>query len=244
MHQADPVAGTRSRQLPLVLLHADAGRASQWDALIAVLPRDRTIAAFDFRGHGDSAPAADADYSFSGRAADVGAVMNELGFEKAVLVAHSGGSAVALAYAEQAPARVAALMLVDPPADPRAIPPNVREQFVRDAAGDKGLEATQAFYASIAGNNPEVRTRVLADVAVTNAAAIAGVSAALAAWNPEPALDAFAGPSFVLASPGTDAQRALYKLRPRIPHRVVAGVGHWIAIERPDEVATALTGFC
>jgi pimeloyl-ACP methyl ester carboxylesterase len=114
---------------------------------------------------------------------------------------------------------------------------------VHDAAGAKGLEATQAFYRGIAGHDAEVRSRVVADVAATNSAARAGVTAALAHWNPEQSLDAYKGPIFMLASPGTDAQLALYKLRPAIPHRVVSDVGHWVALERPGEVAAALVTF-
>lgn len=229
--------------LPLVFLHADAGRAAQSDAVLAALPGDRACVALNFRGHGDSAPAADGDYSFAGRAADLAAVADALALDRFVLAAHSGGAAVALAYAAWHPERVAGLFLVDPATDPRVLPPEVREGFVRAAAGPDGLAAVQGYYATLAGPNPAVRDRVLADAAAVDPAARAGVVAALAAWDPEPTLRAYRGPALVLASPATDGQRTLYALRPDLPYRVVPGVGHWAQCDRPAEVAAALTAF-
>lgn len=236
-----PAAVSAAARLPLVFLHADAGRASQWAPVLDRLRDDRARVAFDFRGHGDSAPAADGDYSFAGRAADVGASADAFGFERFVVAAHSGGAAVALAYAAWHPERVAGLLLVDPATDPRALPAEVRDGMVRDAAGPDGLAAVQRYYATLAGDEPAVRDRVLADVAATAPAARAGVVAALAAWDPEPTLRGYRGPASVLASPITDGQRTLYRLRPDLAHAVVPDVGHWVQLERPADVAAAIT---
>src|SRR5687767_1763203 len=41
-------------QLPVVFLHADAGRAEQWRETMSELSARRPVAALDFRGHGAS----------------------------------------------------------------------------------------------------------------------------------------------------------------------------------------------
>lgn len=229
--------------LPLLFLHADSGLASQWtDVACAVANAHRTVA-FDFRGSGQSAPARDGDYSYAGRAGDVAAVADALLPQRFVIVAHSGGAAVALEYAAMHATRIAGLLLVDPPTDPRVMPRHVREGFVRDLAGPDGLQAQQNFYRTIAGENPTTRARVLADCEAVAPAARAGMGAALASWNPEPALRAWHGPALVLATPPNDNEHALYRLHPGLPHRVIPDAGHWIQLDQPALVERAILDF-
>lgn len=229
--------------LPLLFLHADSGRAEQWREVMAELGPERRTAAFDFRGSGESAPARDGDYSYAGRAGDVAAVLTALSWERSVLVAHSGGAAVALEFAAQQPSRVAGLLLVDPPTDPRGLPQKVREGFVRDLAGPQSLKVQQDYYRSIAGENAATRARVLADCEAVSAEARAGIGQALATWNPEPALRAWRGSALILVTPPNDTEHALHRLRLDIPHRVVGGAGHWLQLDQPQLVAQAIRGF-
>lgn len=233
----------RSRGLPLLFLHADSGRASQWREVASELSQERRAISFDFRGSGDSAPARDGDYSYRGRADDVAAVADALGLQKLVIVAHSGGAAVALEYAAQHAPRVAGLLLVDPPTDPRALPQPVRDGFVRDLAGPRSLQVQQDFYRTIAGDNPATRQRVLADCESVVPAARAGIGLSFATWDPEPALRAWHGPTLVLVTPPNDNQHALYHLNENLPHRVVGGSGHWLQLDQPGVVAETVRNF-
>jgi pimeloyl-ACP methyl ester carboxylesterase len=230
-------------RFPVLFLHADAGSARQWKEMVLRVAAERRAVAFDFRGHGASEPAANHDYGYAGRAEDVSSVTDALGLQRCLLVAHSGGAAVGLHFAAEHPERVAGLLLVDPATDPRALPAAIREGMLRDLAGPRSLEVHQAYYASIAGDDPAVRERVLADCADVSAPARLGVTRALAEWNPEPSLHAWRGPSFILASSANDNGHALYDLRPDLAHRVVAGVGHWIALEKPELVEQTLRSF-
>lgn len=74
----------------------------------------RTVVSYDARGHGESDPAADGDYSYPALAADAAAVLDALGIERAVLMGSSMGSATAVAVALAAPERVAGLVIVVP----------------------------------------------------------------------------------------------------------------------------------
>lgn len=229
--------------LPVLFLHGDSSRASQWDAVAAMVAEDREAVSFDFRGHGDSQPAANGDYSYDGRAEDVAAIADAFHLERFVIVAHSGGAGVALACATGNADRVAGILMVDPATDPRALPQEIRDGFVRDLSGPESLEVQKAYFASIAGPNADVRERVLADTALVDPAARAGVGKALATWNPEPMLDAYRGPMLVLVSEASDNAAALYRLRTDIPHQVVRGTGHWLMLDRPDVVADAVKAF-
>lgn len=236
-------SGPSGGRLPLLFLHADSGRASQWREVAGELALERRTVSFDFRGSGDSAPARDGDYSYRGRADDVAAVADALGLAKLVLVAHSGGAAVALEYAAKDAPRVAGLLLVDPPTDPRALPQQVRDGFVRDLAGPSSLQVQQDYYRTIAGDNPATRERVLADCESVVPAARAGIGRALATWDPEPALRAWHGPALVLVTPPNDNQHALYRLRTDLPHRVLGGSGHWLQLDQPVLIAQAVRSF-
>jgi pimeloyl-ACP methyl ester carboxylesterase len=229
--------------LPILFLHGDSSRASQWDQVVGLTTADREAVTFDFRGHGASAPAADGDYSYDGRARDVGAVADAFDLRKFLIVAHSGGCAVALAYAAKHRDRVAGLVLVDPATDPRALPKEIREGFARDLAGPNSLDVQNAYYTSIAGANAAVRQRVLGDAAVVDPAARAGAGKALAEWNPEPTLNAYHGPMLMLVTEPNDNPAALYRLRPDIPHQIVTGTGHWVMLDKPEVVAEAVNTF-
>ncbi|MHB9437004.1 MULTISPECIES: alpha/beta fold hydrolase [unclassified Mesorhizobium] len=230
--------------LPILFAHGDCSRATQWNRVMQLTAGGREEAvAFDFRGHGASAPAADANYGYDGRADDIGAVADAFGLQRFVLVAHSGGSGAALAYAASHADRVAGILLVDPATDPRALPKEIRDGFVRDLAGPQGLDVLKAYYTSIAGSDEAVRQTVLADAAVVDPAARAGVGKALAEWNPEPTLHAYHGPIFVLATEANDNAAALFRLRIGIGHRTVAGSGHWVMLDKPEAVAEAVNTF-
>jgi pimeloyl-ACP methyl ester carboxylesterase len=70
------------------------------------------VVGFDARGHGKSSPAP--SYEYSEMVADVGAVLDALGIEKAVLAGNSMGAATAMAFAIENPERVSALVQITP----------------------------------------------------------------------------------------------------------------------------------
>jgi pimeloyl-ACP methyl ester carboxylesterase len=228
--------------LPVLFLHADLGRAEQWQEVMASIASSRRVVAFDFRGHGESEPAQDGDYSYGGRAVDIGAVVDALSAQRVVIVSHSGGSAAALSYAVGSPSRVAGILMVDPVTDPRALAQDVRDGFISALQGPDSLNVLKDYYGSIAGPNESVKERVLTDVERVHASARAAVGMAVADWDPEPTLFAFEGPMLVLATADNDHGGALYQLR-TIPYRIVADSGHWIQLDQPAVVEHAIGDF-
>jgi 3-oxoadipate enol-lactonase len=77
------------------------------------------VIAYDARGHGRSAPAAaPAAYRYEDLVADLEAVMDERGIERAVLAGASMGAHTLLRFALQAPQRVAGIVVITPAYEP------------------------------------------------------------------------------------------------------------------------------
>lgn len=102
--------------VPVVFLHGASGNLLDWfagEAPARVLPGLRSIA-FDRPGLGYSDPI-EGHEDIRIQAARLDAGLAALGVERAILVGHSFGGAVALAWALQAPERVAGLLLLAAP---------------------------------------------------------------------------------------------------------------------------------
>lgn len=97
---------------PLALLPGTGLTARDWDDVAQPLARTRTVHAVDLRGHGASGrPGA---YSIALMAADVGALLDDLGGGRPVdLVGHSLGGLVACRVAADRPDLVRRLVLED-----------------------------------------------------------------------------------------------------------------------------------
>ncbi len=108
------------------------------------------VVAYDARGHGHSSPAPTADaYTYELLAKDLGAVLDELGIERAALAGASMGAQTALRFAFDYPGRVVALGLITPAFDPEAPTlPGSYAGWDRLARGlrDGGVEGFVAAY--------------------------------------------------------------------------------------------------
>jgi pimeloyl-ACP methyl ester carboxylesterase len=74
------------------------------------------VIAYDARGHGKSQPAD--GYGYDKLAADLGAVLEDLGIERAVLAGASMGAHTLVRFALERPDRAAALVVITPAYDP------------------------------------------------------------------------------------------------------------------------------
>jgi pimeloyl-ACP methyl ester carboxylesterase len=96
----------------MVLLHGYTDSHRSFDLLRPHLPHSWRVIAPTARGHGQS-DKPEAGYELSEMAADVRELLDVLGVERAVVVGHSMGAAVATLFAAAHPERTAGLVLVD-----------------------------------------------------------------------------------------------------------------------------------
>ena len=98
---------------PVLMIHGFGADLSTWMFNQQALAEDRPVYAVDLPGHGGSAKQVD-DASVEGLARTIRAYMDAARIDKAHLVGHSLGGAIAVAIAIDAPERVTALTLVAP----------------------------------------------------------------------------------------------------------------------------------
>ena len=136
---------------PVVLLH---GLTATYRYVVmgsrALERSGHHVVSYDARGHGTSDPAPDAGaYRYEDLAADLLRVMDDTGFERAVLAGASMGAHTALRVALERPERVAGLVVITPAYDPR-VEEDPADLARWDALGDGlrsgGVEGFLAAY--------------------------------------------------------------------------------------------------
>lgn len=98
---------------PIVLLHGFGGTSSGWADLIPVLSAERRVLAFDLPGHGSSLDWPETCNAVVAMKAVV-AELSSLGIDRAHLVGHSMGGAIAALIGLRQPECVASLTLLAP----------------------------------------------------------------------------------------------------------------------------------
>ena len=100
--------------VPLLLTHGFGATAGMWDRNIDALSADRPVIVWDQRGHGSSDAPDDMDrYSEQISVADMAAILDAAGADRAVVGGMSLGGYLSLAFHLVHPQRVAGLVLVD-----------------------------------------------------------------------------------------------------------------------------------
>jgi pimeloyl-ACP methyl ester carboxylesterase len=228
--------------MPVVLVHSLAGNSSHWAAQLEHLRTNRRAVALEVRGHGRSEPPRDGDYTIAAMAGDIAAVVDTLRLDRFVLVGHSMGGGVALTYAGAHPERVAGLVLLDPIGDGTQIPAAESQAFLAGLEADYD-SAARDYWARVGGPNSAVRDRLIADLQATPGTAVMGVLRSVMQFDPRPHLNRYRGPILSIVTPHNDEPFSLHRVGKEFPHRVVQGTGHWIQLDKPDDVNRLLDEF-
>lgn len=239
---------------PLILLHGLFGAGKNLGAIARALAPDFRVISPDLRNHGASPHGADMRYPTM--AADVAETMDALGLRQAALVGHSMGGKTAMALALSAPRRVERLAVLD--IAPiryvsdyddhieamRAIP--LSADLTRQAA-DRALaeRVPQKMLRAFLLNNLVLGDRPHWRIGLEE---IAGAMEDLTDWRDPPRARPYSGEALFLHGGGSDyvPESALPEIEDRFPNariETIAGAGHWLHAERPDDVAAALRRF-
>jgi pimeloyl-ACP methyl ester carboxylesterase len=99
---------------PTLLTHGFAASSGMFAANVPALARDHTVLTWDLIGHGDSDyPAAAEAYSVPRCVADMAALLDTVGADRAIVGGHSLGGYLSLEFRLAHPDRVAGLVLID-----------------------------------------------------------------------------------------------------------------------------------
>ncbi len=96
----------------VICIHGITANCRSWDVVASALSSAHRIVAMDLRGRGgsDKPPSG---YSLEHHMKDIIGVMDDLGLEKAVIMGHSLGAFISLAFGARHPERVDRIVLVD-----------------------------------------------------------------------------------------------------------------------------------
>ncbi len=97
---------------PILCIHGITANCRCWDAFAAALVPRYHVMAMDLRGRGRS-DKPDTGYSLDHHIRDINGLLDDLKLEKVVIMGHSLGAFIGLAFAAEYPQRIERLILVD-----------------------------------------------------------------------------------------------------------------------------------
>lgn len=243
---------------PVLLLHGFSGSARSWEALAPSLSDRLRLIAVDLIGHGQSDAPERADrYRPEQAVRDLASLLDALGIARAHVVGYSLGGRLALRFAMDAPERIGALVVVSASAG-LADEEARRERAAADGAlADRierdGIERFvaewegQELFAAERSLPPERRAAARAERLAQRPHGLANSLRGMGQGAAEPLwqrLAAIAAPALVVTG-ALDARYTAIGARlaaaiPAARHAVIAGAGHAVHRERPDELARAV----
>jgi len=230
--------------LPVVFVHSLAGNARHWSAQLEHLRKERRAVALDIRGHGNSKSPKDGDFAIESLANDIGAVADELGLKRFVLVGHSSGGTVAIAYAGSHPEKVAGLILADPSGDARMVPAEQVNLMIGAMESDSYSKAIEDYYGMLlTGSQQAVREKVIQDLRNTPRETVIGIFKSTLLYDPLTSLQLYKGPKLSVYTSLNDSPFSLHNLDTDLPHIKVTGTGHWLQMDKPEEFNRILDNF-
>lgn len=253
---------------PILLLHGLASSSRIWDLVAPRLRAIGRVVALDQRGHSLS-DKPDAGYDYAKIVADVAGAVQVLGLDRPVVVGHSWGAGVALAYAAADPGCAGVVLVdggvVDMQARPgatweeiaqRLAPPDLSHLRMSDLVGYMGSgplahldEAfRRAFFGSLMEEQPDgtIRPRL---TRARHMQILRGMWDARVA----PTLAQVACPILIILAQPTEVQEddvyqaakreglALFRDRPATEIHILPDTIHDIPLQRPDTLADLIT---
>jgi pimeloyl-ACP methyl ester carboxylesterase len=245
----------------VVLLHGYAENSDSWAPLAADLMKDQTVVVPDLRGIGRSSKP-EGGYDKKTQAKDIRAVVTGLGYDRTFLVAHDIGNMVAYAYAALYPDKVERLVVMDAPIpgiDPWneiLLNPGVWHFHFHGPDAERLVAARERIYLDRIWNDftadpgkPDEATRNFFTATYAQPGGMRAGFAQFTAFSQD-AKDnkIFQQTKLLLAVGGEKSFGALQALIMRhvasnVEEAVIAGSGHWLMEERPNETVALIRSF-
>ena len=230
---------------PLVLIHGYPLDHSIWDAVLPLLENDFDLLIPDVRGFGQSSTV-DAPYSMTDIAADLAAIMDSLGIEKAAFAGHSMGGYVALAFAKGFPDRISGLSLIASQAAGDTLERKDGRYKTAVDVGEKGVQLVADAMTDKLSPNQRVRDFVCPLIGKQSVLGVTGALKAMAEREDLTAfLTSFKFPLILIHGDAdelisVDRAREIKSLAPSAYLIELEGAGHMPMMEQPERTAEAL----
>jgi 3-oxoadipate enol-lactonase len=233
---------------PVLVLGSSLGTSgAMWDAQVPAFSQRFRMLRYDTRGHGGS-PAPPGPYTMDELGADVLALLDRLGIERASFCGLSIGGMIGMWVASQAPQRIERLVLCC--TVPHFPPPELWNERI-DAVREQGIEPMvepaldRWLPPEVRSARPDLEEHLRAMVAATPPEGYAGCCAAIRDMDLRPRLAAIEAPTLVVAG-SDDPSTPKEKVRPiadAVPgarYVEIEGAAHIANVAQPDAFGAAV----
>ena len=227
----------------VILVHGWTCDETTWNAQVPELAKQYRVITLDLPGHGQSGSPKDGKLSMDLFARAVDAVRKEFKADRVVVVGHSMGTPVVIQYARLFPQHAAALVFVDGVV---TLPAGFQAPDSSRMTGADGLKARETMIRSMfsASTTPDMQKHILTMMLGAPESTASGAMQAMfdpAIWKG----DVFTQPVLGLYADHSSAGNREY-MKTHFPHmdyEEIAGTGHFLMIEKPEEFNRLLIGF-
>jgi sigma-B regulation protein RsbQ len=227
----------------VILVHGWTCDETTWNAQVPELSKEYRVVTLDLPGHGQSGSPKDGQLSMDLFARAVEAVRKDSKADRVVVVGHSMGTPVVIQYARLYPQHTAGMVFVDGLVN---LPAGVKGPDPKAMTGSDGLKARETMIRSMfsASTTPDMQKHILSMMlAAPESTALGAMQATFDPSNwkgdvfNEQVLGLYADHS---RSGDRDYMKAHF---PNMDYEEIAGTGHFLMIEKPDEFNRLLLAF-
>ncbi len=230
--------------VPILFVHGNGGTAEQWRAQLAHFRgQGRRAVAIDLPGFGRSSAPADGDYSLQAMARAIDRAVEALDLPRFVVVGHSYAGAVVATYAAEHPEKVAGVVYLDAAGGGLTMSDEQKQRFAAAIRADKMKVVRAWFTPMFKGSPPQVQEEVLASVEATSTDAFVAALMSLTAYDARTVVAAYTGPRLAIAAIDVESPLSFHTQFPEVRTVSVRGSGHWVMLDKPEDVNRALTEF-
>jgi len=227
----------------VILVHGWTCDETTWNSQVSELSKEYRVITLDLPGHGQTPSPKDGKLSMDLFARAVEAVRKDSKADRVVVVGHSMGTPVVIQYARLYPEHAAALVFVDGVVN---MNPGGRIPDAGSMQGPDGLKARETIIRGMfsASTTPDEQKHILSMMlAAPESTAVGALQATVdpANWKG----DVFTEPVLGLYADHSGAGNREYMKThfPNMDYHEIAGTGHFLMIEKPEEFNRLLIAF-
>jgi pimeloyl-ACP methyl ester carboxylesterase len=170
-------------------------------------------------------------------------VTSAAGIGRFVIVGHSYAGAVVARYAADHPEKVAGVVYVDAAASALPLTKEQKDKLSAALHADKMRVVRTWFSPMLKSSAEAVQKEVFDSVEKTATDAFAGALFSLSDFDAKTLIETYHGPELAIAAADLETPAAFQKQFPEVEVIRISKAGHWLMLDKPEEVNAALDSF-